>query len=144
MRTLTRNQQNMKYALMVGEMPEYELDAEGNIVYIEVDGELVPVETGGTVTEYSTPTSFRGNISMSGGEAQAKEYGIDVSQYDAVLVLKKGAIPITETSLIWHLSEPKYKDSANMMLDEKSADYTVKRVAPSINFDKYLLQRIVK
>lgn len=141
---LEKNKQDLKYALQIGEVPIYERDEEGNIIYIEIDGQKVPVETGETEIGYSNPVEFMGNIAMSGGEAEAKSFGVDISEYDAVLLMEKGRIPIDETSLIWHTSEVKYIDKQNTIVDRKSADYTVKRVQPSLNFTRYLLKRIVK
>ena len=144
MRLLEKNKQDLKYALQVGEVPIYERDEEGNIIYIEVAGQKVPVETGETEVGYAKPVDFRGNIAMSGGEAEAKSFGVDISEYDAILLMEKDRIPIDETSLIWHMSEVKYADEQNTIVDKKSADYTVKRVQPSLNFTRYLLKRIVK
>lgn len=144
MRLLRKNMQPMKYSLQDGRVPIYERDENGDIVYIEVDGQKIPVETGEYDTGYSAPVDFMGNISMSGGEAEAKEFGMDIGDFDAVIVLEKDAIPITETSIIWHTSPVKYKDEQNTIVDSKSADYAVKRVSPSLNFTKVLLQRIVK
>ena len=136
--------QPMKYSLQYGRVPIYERDENGDIVYIEVDGEKIPVETGEYETGYSAPVDFMGNISMSGGEAEAKEFGMDIGDFDAVIVLEKDAVQLTETSIIWHTSPVKYKDEQNTIVDSKSADYAVKRVSPSLNFTKVLLQRIVK
>lgn len=136
--------QPMKYSLQDGRVPIYERDENGDIVYIEVDGEKIPVETGEYETGYSAPVDLMGNISMSGGEAEAKEFGMDIGDFDAVIVLEKDAVPLTETSIIWHTSPVKYKDEQNTIVDSKSADYVVKRVSPSLNFTKVLLQRIVK
>lgn len=144
MRLLRKNMQPMKYSLQDGRVPIYETDENGDIVYIEVDGQKIPVETGEYETGYSAPVDFMGNISMSGGEAEAKEFGMDIGDFDAVIVLEKDAIPITETSIIWHTSPVKYKDEQNTIVESKSADYAVKRVSPSLNFTKVLLQRIVK
>ena len=144
MRLLEKNKQNLKYALQVGEVPIYERDEYGNIIYIEVDGQKIPVETGETEVGYSNPVDFRGNIAMSGGEAEAKSFGVDISDYDAILLMEKDRIPIDETSIIWHTSEVKYIDKQNTIVDSKSADYAVKRVQPSLNFTRYLLKRIVK
>lgn len=144
MRLLRKNKQKMKYSLQIGEVPIYERDEEGNIIYIDVDGQKVPVETGETEIGYSKPVDFRGNIAMSGGESEAKSFGVDISDYDAVLLMEKNQIPIDETSLIWHMSEVKYADEQNTIVDKKSADYTVKRVQPSLNFTMYLLKRVVK
>ena len=144
MRLLRKNMQPMKYSLQDGRIPIYERDENGDIVYIEVDGEKIPVETGEYETGYSAPVDFMGNISMSGGEAEAKEFGMDIGDFDAVIVLEKDAVQLTETSIIWHTSPVKYKDEQNTIVDSKSADYAVKRVSPSLNFTKVLLQRIVK
>ena len=144
MRLLRKNMQPMKYSLQDGRVPIYERDENGDIVYIEVDGQKVPVETGEYETGYSAPVDFMGNISMSGGEAEAKEFGMDIGDFDSVIVLEKDAVPLTETSIIWHTSPVKYKDEQNTIVDSKSADYAVKRVSPSLNFTKVLLQRIVK
>lgn len=134
----------MKYSLQDGRVPIYKTDENGDIVYIEVDGKKIPVETGEYETGYSAPVDFMGNISMSGGEAEAKEFGMDIGDFDAVIILEKDAVPITETSIIWHTSPVKYKDEQKTIVDAKSADYAVKRVSPSLNFTKVLLQRIVK
>jgi len=144
MRLLEKNKQNLKYAPQVGEVPIYERDEDGNIIYIEVDGQKVPVETGETEPGYSNPIDFRGNIAMSGGEAEAKSFGVDISEYDAILLMEKNRIPIDETSLIWHTSKVRYIDEQNTIVDRKSADYSIKRVQPSLNFTRYLLKRIVK
>ena len=144
MRLLEKNKQNLKYALQVGEVPVYERDEDGNIIYIEVDGQKVPVETGETEPGYSNPIDFRGNIAMSGGEAEAKSFGVDISEYDAILLMEKNRIPIDETSLIWHTSKVRYIDEQNTIVDRKSADYSIKRVQPTLNFTRYLLKRIVK
>ena len=144
MRLLRKNMQPMKYSLQDGRVPIYERDENGDIVYIEVDGQKIPVETGEYETGYSAPVDFMGNISMSGGEAEAKEFGMDIGDFDAVIILEKEAVPLTETSIIWHTSPVKYKDEQNTIVDSKSADYAVKRVSPSLNFTKVLLQRIVK
>ena len=141
MRLLEKNKQNLKYALQVGEVPVYERDEDGNIIYIEVDGQKVPVETGETEPGYSNPIDFRGNIAMSGGEAEAKSFGVDISEYDAILLMEKNRIPIDETSLIWHTSKVRYIDEQNTIVDRKSADYSIKRVQPSLNFTRPSLLR---
>lgn len=144
MRTLEKNKQDLQYALLSGEIPIYERDENGNIIYIEVDGQKVPVETGETELGYKNPVKFRGNIAMSGGETEAKSFGVDISDYDAVLLMEKDEIPLDETSILWHTSKVKYVDKHNTIVDKKSADYTIKRVQPSLNFTRYLLKRVVK
>ena len=155
MRTLLKNQQKMYYALYKGSEPTYVLDENNEIVYeyyedsdgnkiyyLDDDGNRIPTETGENRNVYENPVEFYGNIAMSGGESEAVEYGLDMSQYSAVLIVSKGSIPITETSRIWHTTEPAMNKYGTV--DEFSADYTVVKVSPSLNYDKYILQRVNK
>ena len=157
MRTLRKNQQSMKYALQIGEVPIYNRDENGEIIYehyedsdgniiyyLDENGNKIPSETGEYEVGYSEPHEFFGNVAMSGGEAEAVEYGIDVSAYDATLVMEKGVLPIDETSLIWFESEVGYTDASMTHADGHTADYKVLAVKPSLNFVKYILGRIVK
>ena len=145
MMTLASNKQSMKYSLQGERIPIYETDENGNIVYYtDSDGNKIPIETGEYTTGYSEPVSFFGNIAMSGGEVDSVEFGIDVSGYDATLVVDKGMIPIDETSLIWHTSEVGYKDTEKTIVDGSTADYKVISVKPSLNTTKYILGRITK
>ena len=129
MRCLGRNKRKLKYSLLV--------DTE--TIEIEVKGKKI--KTGEDMNIYSDPIEFLANFSMSGGDAQAVEFGVDLSQYDATITTQKGLIPITETSLIWFESEPIFKDGR---VDPKSADYKVVKLNPTLNFDKYILKRLVK
>ena len=145
MMTLASNKQSMKYSLQGERVPIYETDDEGNIIYYtDSEGNQIPIETGEHTTGYSQPVSFLGNIAMSGGEVDSVEFGIDVSGYDATLVVDKGTIPIDETSLIWHTSEVGYKDAEKTIVDGNTADYKVLAVKPSLNTTKYILGRITK
>lgn len=145
MRTLKRNKQKMFYSLQGEKIPIYETDSDGNIIYYEdSDGNRIPLETGEYEIGYSEPVEFYSNVSMSGGEAEAQEYGLSVSDYNAILVCQKGYVPIAEGSLIWLESEVGYKDIDKTILDANSADYTVIKVSKSISFVKYILKARVK
>lgn len=145
MRTLLKNKQKMYYALLDKEVTIYERDADGNIIYYtDADGNKILLETGETELGYSEPVEFFGNIALSGGESEAVEYGIDVSAYDATLIVDKNTIPLTETSLIWFESEVCYKDTDKTIIDPNSADYKVLQVKPSLNVSKYILGKLVK
>ena len=146
MRTLAKNKQKLKYALFHKNEPEYVLDENGEkiIEFVDEDGNIYYKQTGNLKTYYGDLTEFLGNISLSGGESREVNYGVDVSAYDAVLVMDKDALPITETSLIWHESEVGYKDVEKTEIDAETADYNVTRVSPSLNQVKYLLERVVK
>ena len=144
MRTLNRNKVNLYYANQTAETPIYELNSDGTIKTITVDGVSTKVISGYETNSYSKPISFEGNIALSGGEVMNVEYGVDPSAYDAVLVVNKGDIDISETSLIWAETEPTYKDVEKTIVDPCSADYRVTRVSPSLNESKYLLNKVVK
>ena len=143
---LDQNKQKLQYALFLGEVPEYVLDENGERVvsYVDSDGTAYYEETGNKVKEYSLQEPFYASISMSGGEISAQEYGIDVSGYDAILMLDKGQIAIQETSLVWFETEPTYKDADKKILDADKADYRVLAIKPSLNALKVLLGRNTK
>ena len=141
MMLLNSNKQKMYYALLNQEVPIYERDEFGNIKYIEIDGEQVPVESGMTELGFSEPVQFLANISFGGSEITAQEFGVNLSDYDATMVLLKNEIPITETSIIWYESEPLI---VNGVVDKNSADYSVIAVKPTLNEVKYLLKHLVK
>lgn len=147
----------MKYAIQIGEVPiynrdengeiiyEYYEDSDGNIIYyLDENGNKIPSETGEYEIGYSNPADFLSSIAMSGGEAEAVEFGLNTSDYEATLLCEKGVYPITEGSLIWTKSEVGYKDTNNEIIDPISADYEVIKVSESLNFVKYVLKAVVK
>lgn len=134
MRSLRKNTQKFKYALLGTEIPIYE-------DYIDDDGNTIKLDTGRTEQGYLTPVEFEASLSTTGGEVEAKEYGLTTADYDAVMSFPNGLIPITETSLIWHTSEVLYKDDENIIVDDTSADYSIKRISKNLNFTRVLLKR---
>lgn len=144
MRTLAKNKQMLYYSLLLGNVPVYVLDENGNkiIDYVDGEGNIYYRETGEYKKLYSEPVSFYGNISMSGGESEAVEFGLNLSDYSAVLITSKDYIPLSETSRIWHETKPEY--NLDGTINEFSADYIVVKVSPSLNEDKFILQKIVK
>ena len=136
MRTLNKNTQKMYYANQDRVVPIYEY-------YEDEDGNMIPLDTGETKLVYSEPIEFKGNISLSnGGEVEVQEFGLSQADYSAILVTSKNTLPITETSLIWYENEPKKDIDGNT--DEFSADYRIVKISPSLNVDKYVLQKVVK
>ena len=135
MRTLRKNAQKMHYANQDREVPIME-------TYYDDEGNAYEYDTGETELVYGEPIEFDGNIAMSGGEAEAQEYGLSLSDYEAILVVSKNTLPLTETSRIWHTSEPTKDDKG--YTDEYSADYRIVKISPSLNFDKYVLKKVVK
>lgn len=135
MRTLNKNKQTLYYANQDKTVPIYE-------EYTDEDGNTYPLDTGETKLVYGEPVRFEGNIAMSGGEAEAREFGLNLADYEAVLLMGKNTLPITETSLIWHNTEPTEDSEGNT--DEYSADYRIVKISPSLNYDKYVLKKVVK
>ena len=162
MRTLRKNSQKMYYALQMGEVPIYNRDEEGNILYYEDDdGNKIPYETGETQIIYGTPQEFDTNIAESGGEAEAQTFGLSVADYEAVALYSKGEYPIVIGSLVWRDSEPKCEHDHEVPLEienddgekvtvystvpeETSADYRVIKTPTSLNFTRLVLKAIVK
>lgn len=137
MRMLNKNKQGLWYALQSKErVPVYDY-------YVGEDGTEYPVETGEYKVPYLAPVPFEGNIATTGGgDAKDAPYGLDLSDYEAILVLDKDSIPITETSLVWQNTEPQYNKDGTV--DEHSADYKVVKRSPSLNSLAFALKRVVK
>lgn len=146
MRCQLINKQKLYYALLVGTEIEYELDEQGNKIvdYIE-DGVTYYVETGVTRPLYSQAVEFKGNIAFAGADLLRQEFGISDENYEAVLVLNKNQIPITNTSLIWYQSTPTTKViDTKTYADDSTADYRVLKGVPSLNNDRFILGKVVK
>lgn len=146
MRCLNKNKQKLYYALLVGKSPVYKLDRNGNKIvdYIK-DGKTYYVETGETELLYSEPVAFKGNISFGGSDVTRQEFGISDDRYEAILVMNKDAIPITETSLLWYQTTPVTKIIDEVKYaDASTADYRVLKITPSLNNDRYILAKVVK
>lgn len=135
MRTLRKNAQKMYYANQDREVPITE-------TYYDDEGNAYELDTGETKLVYGEPVEFDGNIAMSGGEAEAQEFGLNLADYEAVLLVGNNTLPIDETSRIWHTSEPTNDDEG--YTDEYSADYRIVKISPSLNFNKYVLKKVVK
>ena len=144
MLTAVRNKQKLKYSLYLGREPIYELDEEGNkiVEFVDEEGNIYYKETGSYTSAWSEPVEFFANISQSGGEAEAREYGLSTEDFDATILTIKGRVPLVLGSLIWHTSEVLYDENNNV--DEKSADYKVLKVDPSLNQTIYFLKSVAK
>ena len=126
----------MYYALYLGRIQPYK-------EYTDDDGNTYKIKDGDKRDTYSEPFEFKGNITTSGlGQSEPMEFGLDLSDYNASLVVDKNSIPIDETSLIWFESEPKTYDDGHSI--RESADYTVAKVGETLNEDKYILKKMIK
>lgn len=146
MRMLNKNKQKLFYANFIrGGEPIYKLDENGDkiITYVDEDGNVYYEEIGVTPSHYSEPIEVKGSISMSGnGESEAVEFGLNFADYNAVLILPKNEAQIDELTYIWQNSDVVIDE--NGYADNKSADYRVVKVSPSLNVDKFVLAKVVK
>ena len=146
----------MKYALQIGEVPIYNRDENGEIIYehyedsdgniiyyLDENGNKTPSETGEYEIGYSEPVSFLANISNKLNKVVWAEYGIDNSTNYAQILADKDILLLKAGSVIWKKSEVGRKESGS--IDDSPADYVVKGVADEgQDFDLFLLQRNLK
>lgn len=132
------NMQSMMYSLYQEKTIEYKTDESGNVLYVTVNGKQKPIEKE-LPAHYTSPVEFKASISMSGHNVEAVEFGIDISNYSAIITTPKGMLPITESSIIWYTSKPKFKKDGSV--DESSADYRVARVSSSLYYDRFVLTK---
>lgn len=121
MRSLKKNQQPFHYATYCEEIKVYKRDENGNIEYVEIDGEQCPIEIG-SAPGYNTPVPFYANISAGRGEAQADVFGSNVD-YTRTISTTDMTCPINELSLIWIENKPQFNTDG--MVNPDSADYKV-------------------
>lgn len=57
MRNLRKNQQRLQYATYSDQITIYERDEDGNIIYVDIDGEQVP-SIAGEIAGYNEPVIF--------------------------------------------------------------------------------------
>ena len=142
MRTQKRNRQSMIYAVPAGTEPIYKRDESGEIIYEEIDGELVPVEVGEERMKYGDAVPFRGAIFAQLENAIMRAWGSDNTNNYAVLVVDKDKYPeIVNGTRIWRKSKVKlYEDGT---VDGSSADYVVSGVLDEeLNEDSYYLTKL--
>ena len=140
MRDCKKNQQELYYSTYSDQITEYYRDSEGNIIYDEIDGELIPSiksERAG----YNTPVPFYANISAGKGTSQEEVFGVSLD-YTKTVSTTDMDLPISETSLIWFETEPTY--NADGAVNEASADYSVVGIAKSLNNVVYALKKRAK
>lgn len=140
MMQLDQNKQPLMYANYKEDIIIYVHDAEGNILTTDVDGEAIPViDT--VISGYTAPEAFEANISFNSGDTTLAEFGLDTSDYNAIISANKGELPFDERTLIWHKATPEY-DSKGEVIPE-SADYRVKAVKTSLNEERFILKKYV-
>lgn len=130
MRSLKKNMKKLYYSTYSEEIKVYDRDENGEIIYVEVDGEKIPTEIG-TVAGYNEPVIFYANISAGKGSAEEAVFGSDVD-FTRVISTSDMTCPIDELTRIWIDNEVKY--NADGTVDGDSADYKVAaKPAKSLN-----------
>lgn len=122
MRTARRPTQRMFYALKGESRPIYERDENGNIVYLIIEGEKVPKESGEKTNGILEPVEFYNTIGSSLTQDELTAYGAQ-GRTLASMTYKRGEYPFDIGTLIWQNSEVRYLDSGEV--DEDSADYII-------------------
>lgn len=140
MRSLRKNQQNLWYITYADQITEYYRDSDGNIIYDEIDGEQIP-RIKGEKAGYDNPVSFYANISAAKGVSDSEVFGVSLD-YTKTISTSDMTLPISETSLIWYETEPKY--NVDGTVDSSSADYAVVAIARSLNNVVYAVKKLAK
>ena len=136
------NKQNMYYSLYSGKTNTYETDDEGNVIYTEVDGELIPVEAGTQEAIYGVPVPFKANIDSELNEMHLKAWGVDQSSIYSEIVCQKNYLPMEIGTIIWRESEIEWDDVEHQIPHQASADYTVCGIRrEGLTEDWFLLQK---
>lgn len=160
MRQLRKNRQVLYYALYVDEYPIYsytekELMTESDEALLTQDGQNIigdsPLTTdvGGEPVyvvdsykeRYTAPVKFKANISFDSGETKLAEYGLNPSDYNAIISADKGKLPFDERTLIWFESELEFDKEGN--IKPESADYRVIAIKTSLNEQRFILKKRV-
>lgn len=140
MRSLKKNKRRIYFATYSEQITIYKKDDDGNTVYEDIDGELIPViiaEKAG----YSEPKEFYANISAGKGTSQEEVFGVSLD-YTKTISTSDMSLPLDERSLIWFETEPIY--NADGTVNEASADYSVVGIAKSLNNVVYALKKRAK
>ena len=85
---------------------------------------------------YGPAVQLKGNISAATGETQVEVFG-HLDDYDKVIVLGDADCPINEDSVLFVDKKPEYDPNGDPLFD-----YTVKRVARSLNSVSYAIRKV--
>lgn len=138
---LDQNKRKLYYANYSKDIVDYKRDLDGNIIYTKVNGKEETV-MGDPVSCYAEAVEFEANISFDSGETKQAEYGLNTTDYNAVISANKGELPFNEQTLIWSDSEPKYDGNSRVI--PETADYKVVAIKTSLNEERFFLKKQVK
>lgn len=92
-------------------------------------------ETGEHVVGYGEPVKLMCSISPAKGYAQVNMFG-NLESYDKVLITDDMTCPIDENTVLFIDKEPEFKNGQPIF------DYTVRRVAKSLNTISYAVSKV--
>lgn len=143
MRTNRKIKQPMYYSNCTNEIPTYERDSEGNIIYREMpDGTLIPLVTGEPTQGYESPHEFLNSITASLTEDEVMAFGGEKKAI-AKITYHKDEWPFITGTLIWKKSPVQYDKEGNVI--PESADYQVLGVLDEgQNFNRAILSKMTK
>ena len=121
MRTLKRNQRKFYYCL-------YDNAEEIYDTYGNATGEYIPL--------YKAHEAMYANVSPASGYAQTEQFG-NLDSYDKVIVTDWLNCPIDENSVLFIDKDPEYSVDGKPLFD-----YTVRRVAKSLNSVSIAVQKV--
>ena len=120
MKTMERNKTAFWYMTYADRVPV--TDEYGNEI-----GELVT---------YNEPVMLRANISPATGSSQVEQFG-SLAGYDKVILTDDVSCPIDENSVLFIDKAVEFTDDGKPLYD-----YTVKRVARSLNSVSYAVTKV--
>lgn len=140
MRLQRKNKVYITYSLFDRIEPVYKQDEYGNVVTDVIDGDQVPIEVGQREL-YTKPKRKLVSFSTGGKSAIKDEYGIDETDWNAMIMVELGRLNLDSRSLVWRNNSVTYREDGSV--DPNSAEYKVVRVLPSNTVQRYLLQKVV-
>ena len=140
MRLQRKNKVYITYSLFDHVEPVYKRDSNGNVVTTNVDGVSVPIEVGMREI-YTEPVRALVSFSTGGKSAVNEEYGINDTDWNAMVMVEKGRLYLDSRSLVWRNNSVTYRGDGTV--DPKSAEYHVVRSLPSNTVHRYLLLKVV-
>lgn len=140
MRLQRKNKVYITYSLFDRIEPVYKRDSSGNLVTEVIDGDQVPIEVGQQEV-YTAPERKLVSFSTGGKSAIKDEYGIDDTDWNAMIMVELGRLNLDTRSLVWRNNSVTYRSDGTV--DPNSAEYRVVRVLPSNTVQRYLLQKVV-
>lgn len=121
MKLMKRNLSPVYYCLYADKQPQ--VDEEG-------------YETGETQVLYKPPKKLMCSVSPATGYAQVNMFG-NLDSYDKVLITDDMSCPIDENSVLFIDKKPEFNSEGVPLFD-----YTVRRVAKSLNSISYAISKV--